>query len=399
MLEPAREQLEKFVDAIFRHAGGEGFVSLRAFLEGMDKPFKIAPVNLACGLPFIVDSAENNARLAAQHSQPVVFCPPLAVFNNKARAREQDIASGLALSVECDEHPQQARVQLEKLLGAPTVVVKSGGRWTNGSGEEDKLHLHWRLAHPAQGGDLAKLKQARDLATRIVGGDPSNMPICHPICWPGSWHRKAEPRLCQIAALDAEREIDLDAALAALKAAGPPESEKAADTGDREADPADWGVLIARLNAGKELHRTICVLAASFVGSGMTNKAAVAKLESLMTAAPIEKDTRWRERYADIGRAVRTARDKFKAEREEFKAKQQGNATTDASWKENCMIAKTDIASNIGNVLLALRSDPQLRDVLAYDEMLRAPVLVKPLLKTATGQLPRPVTDADVAAI
>ena len=225
------------------------------------------------------------------------------------------------------------------------------------------------------------------------------MPICHPIRWPGSWHRKAEPRLCQIAALDAEREIDLDAALAALKAAGPPESEKAADTGDREADPADWGVLIARLNAGKELHRTICRLAASFVGSGMTNKAAVAKLESLMTAAPIEKDTRWRERYADIGRAVRTARDKFKAEREEFKAKQQGNATTDTSWKENCMIAKTDIASNIGNVLLALRSDPQLRDVLAYDEMLRAPVLVKPLLKTATGQLPRPVTDADVAAI
>ena len=58
----------------------------------------------------------------------------------------------------------------------------------------------------------------------------------------------------------------------------------------------------------------------------------------------------------------------FKAEREEFKAKQQGNATTDTGWKENCMIAKTDIASNIGNVLLALRSDPQLCDVLAYDK-------------------------------
>ena len=64
------------------------------------------------------------------------------------------------------------------------------------------------------------------------------------------------------------------------------------------------------------------------------------------------------------------------------------------------MIAKTAIASNIGNALLALRNDPELRDVLAYDEMLHAPVLVKPLLKTVTAnQLPRPVTDADVAAI
>ena len=220
------------------------------------------------------------------------FLSAAVVFNNKARAREQDIASGLALSVECDEHPQQAREQLERLLGAPTVVVNSGGRWTNGSGEEDKLHIHWRLAHPAQGGDLAKLKQARDLAARIVGGDPTSNPVYHPIRWPGSWHRKAEPRLCQIAALDADREIDLDAALAALKAAGPPESEKTADTRDGAADPADWGVLIARLNASENLHDTICRLAASFVGSGMTNKAAVAKLESLMTAAPIEKDAR-----------------------------------------------------------------------------------------------------------
>jgi Virulence-associated protein E len=354
------------------------------------------------------------------------------VFKNKARAREQDIASGLALSVECDEHPQQARAQLEKLLGAATVVISSGGRWTpedrrdpragkhflhpratfdelegraeqlcfddftNGSGEEDKLHLHWRLAHPAQGGDLAKLKQARDLAARIVGGDPSNKPVCHPIRWPGSWHRKAEPRLCQIAALDVDREIDLDAALAALKAAAPPESEKTADTGDREADPADWGVLIARLNAGKTLHDTICRLAASFVGSGMTNKAAIAKLQSLMTAAPIEKDERWRARYDDIGRAVRTARDKFKADQSSASDR---NADSNIDWRKTCMIAKTAIASNVGNALLALRHDPELRDVLGYDEMLHAPVLVRPLLKTVTKKLPRPVTDADVAAI
>jgi hypothetical protein len=60
--------------------------------------------------------------------------------------------------------------------------------------------LHWRLTRPAQGQEqLAKLKQARDFAARLVGGDPSNKPVCHPIRWPGSWHRKnkSSPRLCE----------------------------------------------------------------------------------------------------------------------------------------------------------------------------------------------------------
>jgi predicted P-loop ATPase len=72
----------------------------------------------------------------------------------------------------------------------------------------------------------------------------------------------------------------------------------------------------------------------------------------------------------------------------------------DLDWKANCMIAKTAIASNIGNVLLAMRVDPELRDVLAYDEMLCAPVLMKPLFKRAAkGDTPRTVIDADVSAI
>ena len=43
MLEPDRNQIEIFVDAIFRHAKA-GFVSLRAFYEGEDKVFRIEPV-------------------------------------------------------------------------------------------------------------------------------------------------------------------------------------------------------------------------------------------------------------------------------------------------------------------------------------------------------------------
>lgn len=151
MLEPNREQIEQFVGAIFRHAGGEGFVSLRAFVEGRDKPFKIRAANLACGLPFVVDNAEIDARRAAQHSQAVVFCPPLAVFKNKDKAGERDIASGLALSVECDDHPQQARARLEELLGPATVVVKSGASGSTATARKTSCTStgDWRDRHKA----------------------------------------------------------------------------------------------------------------------------------------------------------------------------------------------------------------------------------------------------------
>jgi hypothetical protein len=97
-LEPDRDQIEIFVDAIFRHAT-EGFVSVRAFFEDdVSKPFRISSAALSGGLRFLVDVAEDDSRRAAQFPKPVVFCPPLATFSNKDRAREADIAQGFALT-------------------------------------------------------------------------------------------------------------------------------------------------------------------------------------------------------------------------------------------------------------------------------------------------------------
>jgi hypothetical protein len=82
MLEPDRDQLEIFVNAIFRHAK-LGYISLRAFYECEDKPFRISPVQVVNGnLKFLIDVAEDDARRAAQFPKPVVFCPPLATFEN-----------------------------------------------------------------------------------------------------------------------------------------------------------------------------------------------------------------------------------------------------------------------------------------------------------------------------
>jgi hypothetical protein len=199
-LEPDRDQLEIFVDAMFRHAGNDGWVAFRSFFEGNSaKPFRLSPTSLAGGFKFLVDVAEDDARRAANDPKKIVFCPPLAVFSNKDRAREEDIVRGLVLSVECDQHPEEARARLEQILGPATIVVSSGGSWADSAtGEtQPKLHLHWRLRQPAQDtATLAKLKRARQLAADLVGGDPSNKSVCHPIRWPGSWHRKSDPVLC-----------------------------------------------------------------------------------------------------------------------------------------------------------------------------------------------------------
>jgi hypothetical protein len=319
VLEPDRDQIEIFVDALFRHAGTEGFVSMRAFFEDDGtKPFRINPTSLAGGLKFLIEVAEDDAGRAANHPKRVVFCPPLAVFANRDRAREQDILAGLALSVECDTRPLEAATKLEKLLGPPTLIVRSGGKWTDPATEQayDKLHLHWRLRLPARGNDLAKLKQTRDLAARLVGGDPSNKPVCHPIRWAGSWHRKADPVLCHISEAKPDCEIDLDTALAALIAASPAPSEKPKGNGHDGAagntgEPTDWSGPVQGIISGSDYHNASVVLAAKFLAAGLSDGAAVNMLRALMESSTAPHDGRWAARYADIPRAVKTAREKI----------------------------------------------------------------------------------------
>ncbi|MBB4261418.1 MULTISPECIES: AAA family ATPase [unclassified Bradyrhizobium] len=312
-LEPDREQLETFADAIFRRAGEKGFVTVRSFLEEGDRVFRITPAARSGGLKFLVEVCVDDARRAAQNPVPAVFCPPLAVFVGKDKAREEDLLEGLALSVECDQQPSKARAILEGLLGPATVVVRSGGTWANGgTAPEDKLHLHWRLKIPATGKSLAILKKARDLAARLVGGDPSNKPVCHPIRWPGSWHRKAEPRLCTIEQVDADVEIDLEEALATLQIAAPPEPPKAKFNGTALNDGSEWLRLVRNIITGTNYHSSLVALAARLVGSQMYDGSAVTLLRALMSSSTAPHDTvRWQARLDAIPRIVRSAREKY----------------------------------------------------------------------------------------
>jgi hypothetical protein len=141
----------------------------------------------------------------------------------------------------------------------------------------------------------------------------------HCIRWPGSWHRKGEPRLCTIESCNPDVEIDLGNALVRLLAVSPsahPEDKGSStdDDGDNRANGEDdWRELIGNIIAGNDLHDSIARLAAKYIRSGVSAGTAVNHLRGLMDLSAAKKDRPqdWQSRYDDIPRAVESAHKKF----------------------------------------------------------------------------------------
>jgi hypothetical protein len=219
-----RSEIGRFVTALFPYADGHTYASLRAFHQFRRDvpPELIMPVAIDGDLTALIDAAFKAANRCARADHPVVFAPPVCTFTNPNHARTSDLANGLTLSVELDEGDTgAARGRLEGLLGPATVIVASGGAWSDpDTGEvHAKLHLHWRLSEPTRSEpDHQQLLQARNLAAQLVGADPTGKPIVHPLRWPGSWNTKdpARPRMARIVACNETAQIHLPIALDAL---------------------------------------------------------------------------------------------------------------------------------------------------------------------------------------
>ena len=74
---------------------------------------------------------------------------------------------------------------------------------------------------------------------------------------------------------------------------------------------------------------------------------------------------------------------------------------TRPGWFSECLMSSNGRPLPVlSNVVLALRSDPAVRGCIARDEMFCGPVLLRPIPGSAiAAELPRPVTDDDVAAL
>jgi RecA-family ATPase len=227
LLTPDRAAVEKFVSALFRYADPDKFLNVRAFDDLEDRPaLFINPV--AVGSANLIDFICNKISEAANQERPYVFCPPICTFKTANGASEGNLAEGVCLSIECDASPNDARAKLTNILGQPTAVVYSGGTWTNPeTGEvQDRLHAHWRLKEPVvDAAGFQQLKQARQLAAELVGADYTGVPIVHPLRWPGSWHRKGQPRLVRIEA-NSDVEIELRFALERLQELQPQSAQE-----------------------------------------------------------------------------------------------------------------------------------------------------------------------------
>lgn len=327
MLEPDRDQVEIFLDALFRYATPGAFLSLRSFFEdrGKGSPFTIVPVKLNGDFAVLCNIVTDAARHAANATDRIVFAPPIATFRDGRKATEADIAEGLVLSVECDADPQTSRERLERILGAATIVVRSGGRTQDGA---DKLHLHWRLAETAADkGALVKLKRARDLAARIVGADPSGKSVVHPYRWPGSIHRKAEPRLCEIEAASPDAEIVLEDALELLEdAAGQINMAFGAQGNGGQEHRTEWDEAFRQILSGESYHPTLVPLAASFVSWGAPEPVTDNVLRCLLLNSQPHEAERIRRRDAELAKLPQTVRSAY----EKFGDKEEAPKT--ASW-------------------------------------------------------------------
>jgi putative DNA primase/helicase len=102
------------------------------------------------------------------------------------------------------------------------------------------------------------LRYARDMAAQLVGADPTGKPVVHCLRWPGSWNRKAEPRLAKIVAATENAEINLDDAAErlaeAIEAAGLA-SVRSSQSGPPGADTKRMACAMGAIpNAGTDVH-------------------------------------------------------------------------------------------------------------------------------------------------
>lgn len=221
-LQADRTMIAQFANAVYPKCQGvDGYIALRSFTH--EKAGKCVLKRSVKFRQEMISEIVAAATETANFATPAAFAPPVCLFKTSDSAKVRDIAAAPVISVDLDSRPEASKVKLETVLGEATLVVASGGVWTDPDNGETqaKQHLYWRLVKPATTPEeLTKLRLARDLTAVLVNADETNNPISHPLRCPGSFHTKADiPRLCSIVGGNAAREIDLDEALEKLERA------------------------------------------------------------------------------------------------------------------------------------------------------------------------------------
>ncbi|PWG16088.1 AAA family ATPase [Salibaculum griseiflavum] len=203
--EPDPAQIAQFMQVVFGYC--DGLIPVRSFIDkgqGIDgRPHNIwleaeqaAPEKMA-----------TFATWASREGAAVYVIPGTVAASGQAKAAE--ILQMQTVVVDLDTGDISAkRAHLERHLGAPTMVVESGGATLEG---QRKSHIWWTLTEPAEGDDIRRVCGLRGDIAAKVGGDMHFRSAHQPIRVAGSVyyknHLKTQVRIVE---LNAAHERDLD---------------------------------------------------------------------------------------------------------------------------------------------------------------------------------------------
>ena len=216
-LEADRAELERFIEATFRYADEARMPCCGPSPRAPTRCSARYACRSTVALDALVDNAMLQATEAANARRAAVFARSRP---SSGAARAEISATAWSSASRPTMRPRSPGETWNTCLGSATVVVASGGQWIDPQTGvvEDKLHLHWRCREPSRSAsEHASLKRARARACTFVGADATAVSLVHPLRWPGGWHRKNEPRLARIVALNPDVEIDPSEAIELLE--------------------------------------------------------------------------------------------------------------------------------------------------------------------------------------
>ena len=202
--EPDPEQIAQFMQVVFGYC--DGLIPVRSFIDkgqGIDgRPHNIwleadqaAPEKMA-----------TFATWASREGAAVYVIPGTVAAPGQAKAAE--ILQMQTVVVDLDTGDIAAkRAHLERHLGAPTMVLESGGVTPEG---QRKAHVWWALTEPAEGDDIRRVCRLRGDIAAKVGGDMHFRSAHQPIRVAGSvYYKNSLKTQVRIVDFNADRERDL----------------------------------------------------------------------------------------------------------------------------------------------------------------------------------------------
>jgi len=182
--EPDPAQIAQFMGVVFGYC--DGLIPVRSFIDkgqGIDgRPHNIW-IEADQATP---DKMATFATWASREGAAVYVIPGTVAAPGQAKAAEILQMQTVVVDIDTGDIASK-RAHLERHLGAPTMVVESGGVTPEG---QHKAHVWWKLSEPAKGDDIRRVCRLRGDIAAKVGGDMHFRSAHQPIRVAGSVYYK-----------------------------------------------------------------------------------------------------------------------------------------------------------------------------------------------------------------